>query len=410
MRRLYTAFVSSTFLDLRAARQRLVRVLLNHRCVPLGMEFFPSAGQTQWPVIVESIDAADFCIFVVAGRYGSISPDGLSWTHREFREAVGRGKPIAAILHSDPKSLPPDKFEDDPDSQAKLRAFRDEIQAHTLCAFYRDEADLVQAVASSIGTLREDERVEGWVRAGRSPVLLQETDFDRLYEVVDTEWRYSRSTTVPATLDGRYRGRREFVANDVNGVRSVAADFTRDTDTQLPFDAQHVPQLALTDFSRVGGGSAALVSPRKAQGSTFVQDVVFHPPLSVGEATGFTLEGTFLAYKFAFRDDLMQATVDSRLGPRTYDWTSRRVVYPTRRLTIRVYLPVELGATPRGPVLSRGSSYVDHEFTAQVIKDGSYVHEVVDHEGDECHKLTLTLDNPPIRRYYRLAWDLPPRR
>src|SRR5690348_12032660 len=60
--RLYTCFVSSTFLDLRAERERLSSVLLRHQCVPLGMEFFPSMGRRQWELIEESVLAADFCI------------------------------------------------------------------------------------------------------------------------------------------------------------------------------------------------------------------------------------------------------------------------------------------------------------------------------------------------------------
>src|SRR5437016_6071114 len=88
-RRLYTAFVSSTFLDLRSERETVAKALLDNRCVPFGMELFPSMGISQWPIIVESIEEADFCVFITAGRYGSISDDGeLSWTHREFREAV----------------------------------------------------------------------------------------------------------------------------------------------------------------------------------------------------------------------------------------------------------------------------------------------------------------------------------
>jgi len=409
MRRIYTAFVSSTFRDLQDERQRLVRVLLDQRCVPLGMEFFPSAGQTQWPVIVDSIEAADFCIFVVAGRYGSLAPDGLSWTHREFREAVRQGKPIAAVLHSNPGSLAADKSEVDREARDQLQAFRKELEAQTTCRYFSNEADLVQAVASSVAALREDPRVEGWVRAGANPVVLQEADFDRVYDLVETTWRYAASTDVEGTWDGHYRGVRQIVANDPNGVRAIAADFTRDTDAQLPFDDQRFPQLTLSHFERSGSGGGALAVPRKRRGSTFAQDVVFSPPLSEGERTRFTIDAFCPAYKFAFLEDLLDATVDSRLGARTFDWTSRRVTFPTRRLTMTVYLPLALGARPRGPMLGRGSSYVDHELTAQVARSGAYTHDVVELDGEECHQMTLSLENPPIRRYYRLAWDLPRR-
>jgi Domain of unknown function (DUF4062) len=149
--RLFTCFVSSTFLDLQEERQRLVRVLLSNECVPLGMEFFPSAGRSQWPIIQDSITAADFCIFIVAGRYGSMSDQPpLSWTRREFREAKERGKPIAAMLHADPSSLPFDRCEPDLRAREQLAEFRAELEAHTVCKYFHNEADLVETVTATV--------------------------------------------------------------------------------------------------------------------------------------------------------------------------------------------------------------------------------------------------------------------
>lgn len=165
-RRLFTCFVSSTFEDLKDERQRLVRVLLRNECVPFGMEFFPSAGRKQWPIIVDAIEAADFCLFVVAGRYGSISDEPpLSWTHREFRKAVSLEKPIAAMLHKSPRSLPLERCDRDPQLATALSSFRDEIENETVCAYYEDEADLVEGVSTSIRTFRESGQLTGWVRA-----------------------------------------------------------------------------------------------------------------------------------------------------------------------------------------------------------------------------------------------------
>src|SRR4051794_37751074 len=100
MRRLYTAFVSSTYVDLIREREVVSRALLNQWCIPLGMEFFPSTGSDQWSIIAESIEVADFCVFIIAGRYGSrVNDSGIAWTHREYREARRLGKPTVVLMH-----------------------------------------------------------------------------------------------------------------------------------------------------------------------------------------------------------------------------------------------------------------------------------------------------------------------
>jgi len=84
------------------------------------MEFFPSTGRSQWPIITESIDAADFCIFAIAGRYDTISDTGTSWTHREFREAVATKMPIIGMLHNNPGALPQQDSESNEEGRAGL--------------------------------------------------------------------------------------------------------------------------------------------------------------------------------------------------------------------------------------------------------------------------------------------------
>jgi hypothetical protein len=405
--RLYTAFVSSTYLDLREERQRLVRVLLEHRCVPFGMEFFPSTGRTQWPIIQESMAAADFCIFVVGGRYGTTSDiDGISWTHREFREAIAAGKPIVGILHAAPADLPEDKRDHDDQALARLAAFRKEVEHHTVCRYYIDLADLMTAVTASLAVLRDEGRIQGWVPAGRNPVVLQESDFDRVYELVSSSWRFSSSSLDRNTWDGDYRGHRIVVGQDPDGLPSMSIDFTRDSDRELPFDVRRQPRLSLTSIDR-SVGTAVLGDVRKSSGGTFVQDLVLRPPLGSGERLSYTFRGHFPSYKYGRRDDLLSATKDSRHGPRTFDWASRNVVYPTRHLELSVFLPLSLEASPRGPLIGRTALNVDRELTSRLINDGSYSSSVVVVDGVEGHLMRLEIDDPRLRRYYRLAWELP---
>ncbi|MEA2361288.1 MAG: hypothetical protein QOD71_433 [Thermoleophilaceae bacterium] len=411
MKRLFTAFVSSTFLDLQDERQRLVQVLLDHQCVPLGMEFFPSTGRSQWPTIEESIDAADFCVFVLAGRYGSISEEsGISWTHREFRECVRRGKPLIGLLRSDLDELPVSKSEQTDDGRGKLTAFRREVERQTTVRYFRSETDLVQAVGSSISALRDEEAIEGWVPAGRNPVVLQEADFDRIYEYAESEWVFQRNAVDPGTWDCHYRGRRRVTANQREGLELLVVDFTRESDRELPFDSERMPQLRLGEEpTRTDTGYVTLRQPRRRTGSNFAQDVALSPALGIGETAEYVVEGFIPSFKYGFREEVANVTLESKAGPRAYDWAWRNVIYPTRRLVMRVFLPVNLLATPKGPLVSRGGSPPDKELSNVLVRSGAYSERQVRRGGTLGYELELDLADPPLRRRYQLAWNLPSR-
>jgi hypothetical protein len=111
-----------------------------------------------------------------------------------------------------------------------------------------------------------------------------------------------------------YVGRRRLVCTDVSGLGYLAVDFTRANQRHLPFDDYSTPQLALERHVRTGSGVVGLDTPRKTEGSTFVQDVVFRPPLTAGEVADVTLTGVFRSYKFRYRDQILEATADGRGG------------------------------------------------------------------------------------------------
>jgi hypothetical protein len=103
--RKYQVFVSSTYQDLQEERQEIMHALLELDCIPSGMELFPAANEDQWSLIKGVIDDCDYYIVVIAGRYGSIGPDGYSYTEMEYRYAIETGKPVIAFLHGNPTSI-----------------------------------------------------------------------------------------------------------------------------------------------------------------------------------------------------------------------------------------------------------------------------------------------------------------
>lgn len=130
----YQVFVSSTFRDLIEERQEVTQALLELDCIPAGMELFPAANDDQWTLIRKVIDDCDYYLVIIGGKYGSIGPDGISYTEMEYRYAIDRKKPIIAFLHKNINKLPADRFETDGDLRLKLEAFR-ELAQKNLYAF-----------------------------------------------------------------------------------------------------------------------------------------------------------------------------------------------------------------------------------------------------------------------------------
>ena len=111
MEKRYQVFVSSTYEDLRTERQEVMHALLELDCIPAGMELFQAANEDQWSLIKRVIDECDYYVVISSGRYGSIGPEGYSYTEMEYRYAINVGKPVIAFLHKDPLLLPATRVE-----------------------------------------------------------------------------------------------------------------------------------------------------------------------------------------------------------------------------------------------------------------------------------------------------------
>jgi Domain of unknown function (DUF4062) len=120
---IYKVFVSSTFNDLREERAEVQKALLKLNCLPVGMELFPAADDDTWDFIKEQINDSDYYVVVVGGRYGSLAPDGLSFTEKEYDYAREREVPSIGFVHADRNAIVYGKTENDAKLVAKLEAF-----------------------------------------------------------------------------------------------------------------------------------------------------------------------------------------------------------------------------------------------------------------------------------------------
>lgn len=160
----FQVFVSSTFDDLKAERQEVIHALLELDCIPSGMELFPAANEDQWTLIKKVIDDCDYYVVIVAGRYGSVDSEGMSYTEKEYRYALERGKPIIAFLHRDPGSIPDKLTEKLPANKTRLEDFRKLCREKT-CKQWETPADLGSVVSRSLIQLMKAHPAIGWVRA-----------------------------------------------------------------------------------------------------------------------------------------------------------------------------------------------------------------------------------------------------
>lgn len=164
MRKRYQVFVSSTYTDLRRERQEVMQALLELDCFPAGMELFPAADDDKWTVIKRKIDDCDYYIVILAGRYGSLGPDGKSFTQLEYEYAVSRGKPVIAFLHKDPRKLPAENTESEPEQEKKLNDFRRRVEEKAV-RYWTTPEGLGSVVSRSLYKLIEEKPAPGWVKA-----------------------------------------------------------------------------------------------------------------------------------------------------------------------------------------------------------------------------------------------------
>lgn len=168
MEKKYQVFVSSTYEDLIAERQEVMHALLELDCMPSGMELFPAADDDQWGLIKQVIDDCDYYVVIIGGRYGSLGPDGVSYTQMEYEYAVSQNKPVIAFLHKNPDELQASKTEKTEKGRKQLEAFRDLAQKK-VCKYWATAADLGSVVSRSLVKLIKTKPAVGWVRADLVP-------------------------------------------------------------------------------------------------------------------------------------------------------------------------------------------------------------------------------------------------
>lgn len=164
MDRKYQIFVSSTYEDLRDERNEVIKACLNMGHIPVGMEMFNAADEEQWAVITRTIDQCDYYVVIVAHRYGSTTPQGLSFTEKEYDYAVAKGVPVLGFVIEDGASWPNDRIDKDASSVQGLESFKSKVR-QKMVRFWHSAQELRSQFVESLATSINTKPQRGWVRA-----------------------------------------------------------------------------------------------------------------------------------------------------------------------------------------------------------------------------------------------------
>lgn len=202
----YQVFLSSTYLDLIEERARVLRELAKDDFIATGMEYFPAIDEEQFEFIKNIIAGADYYVCIVAAKYGSLAPDGVSYSEKEYDFACQLGIPVIALLRQNITDLPADLRESEPARIRALESFRGRLGSGRLVAYWRDETELcLQLLASLRATIKKFPRA-GWIRGGYDPPEVQArkiNDLESRSELLKAELEKIRGAPLVDLVRGR---------------------------------------------------------------------------------------------------------------------------------------------------------------------------------------------------------------
>ncbi|GLR77147.1 DUF4062 domain-containing protein [Aliivibrio sifiae] len=160
----YQVFVSSTYVDLVDARNKIIETILSLYHFPVGMEMFSADDSEQWEIIQETINISDYYVIIIGHKYGSVAADGISYTEKEYDYAKEKGLPILAFIRDRFVATLPHEREVDIEKEQKLQKFIEKATANKMCDFWYNIDDLATKVAIALPKIFRRTPQIGWIR------------------------------------------------------------------------------------------------------------------------------------------------------------------------------------------------------------------------------------------------------
>lgn len=163
----YQVFISSTFADLKEARKKVMDTILQLHQIPAGMEMFPASNDEQMTHIKSEIDRSDYYVLILGHRYGTTSPEGISYTEMEYDYAIEQGIPVLAFIIDENVLVRPADLDTAEGAKEKLKEFRAKAQSNRLCKYWSSPDDLATNVSTSLSRSFTDTPRTGWIRGNQ---------------------------------------------------------------------------------------------------------------------------------------------------------------------------------------------------------------------------------------------------
>lgn len=123
-----------------------------------AMESWQAAPDAPLDHCLERVSRSDLYVCLVAFRYGSLSDEGLSFTHHEYAQARELGKDILPFLMSDSHPFPT-AMTDTGAARDQVEGFREELQSNHVCSYFGSTKDLAQKLAISLRSYLIDKQI-----------------------------------------------------------------------------------------------------------------------------------------------------------------------------------------------------------------------------------------------------------
>ena len=173
MEKKYQVFISSTYNDLKAEREKAINAILRLEHIPIGMELFNAGDDAQWAIIQRAIDNTDYYILIVGFRYGSVTEADVSYTEKEYDYAISKKIPVIAFIKDRKMPATEDERESKAKYQKKLDAFISKVQKKEV-NYWKNSDDLAAQITSSLVNQIKLTPRTGWIRADFDPITISQ--------------------------------------------------------------------------------------------------------------------------------------------------------------------------------------------------------------------------------------------
>lgn len=162
----YQIFVSSTYEDLKEEREKAIQAIHEMGHIPVGMEMFSAADDTQWKLIQKQIDDCDYYVVIIGHKYGSM--DGaVSYTEKEYDYAVSKNIPVLGFIIKGDAQTTAAKMENDSDKKKLLDEFKDKVK-NKLVNFWQNKDELKGQISISLSKAFVASPRTGWIKANEA--------------------------------------------------------------------------------------------------------------------------------------------------------------------------------------------------------------------------------------------------